>query len=76
MGTAARLRGLRTRINQGKVRFGEAAETSTRAACAPRKVRYIASVFVNAFRDRILADPVLLSARARRHLPHRVSDRS
>jgi hypothetical protein len=42
MGTAAWLRGLRARINKGKVRFGEAAETSTRAACAPRKVRYIA----------------------------------
>src|SRR6476620_524602 len=38
-------------------------------------LRYIGSVFVNAFRDRILVDPVVLSARAWKHLPHRVSDR-
>jgi hypothetical protein len=41
----------------------------------PGVMRYIAAVFVNAFRDRILVEPVVLSARARRHLPDRVSDR-
>ena len=58
-----------------KVRFGEDAKTSTRVACAPRKVRYIESVFVNAFRDGILVNAVLLPTLAWKHLPHRVFDR-
>ena len=88
MGTAARLCRLRASLMTpsagrglpalpmrvvGRARHSVRAVHSQRAL--PGRCAKLASVFVNAFRDRILVDPVVLSARARRHLPHRVSDR-